>query len=698
MTQKNTSSTKTNTKEKRKKVKDTTVDWREVARLMIMSRGIDEIQETELAPQGKVNYQFSSKGHELAQILLGLELTHPHDAATVYYRSRPFMLAAGLSAHEAFAGDLARSESPSDGRDVGVVFSLVPRNGVTVLPSSGDVGAQYTPAAGWAQAITYYQRELMNKEWKGAIAVALGGDGSVATNGFWSALTIATTLELPMLFFIEDNGYGISVPRAMQSPGGDISKNLASFNNLHIISGSGTKPAESSRLVKEAVDYVRTGKGTCLIRLDVPRLTGHTFGEDQSAYKSKGQLDEEKSRDPLVAIRNHLGDSKLWKSISEEVNKELRNSLGKAEKQAHPVLGSALEDIFSKGPHNAKVPSDLHKPELDFKVEAEKSGARINLSEAIRKTMEVELASNPRLVIFGEDVGIRGGVHRVTLDLQHQFGESRVFDTSLSEEGIIGRATGMALAGLTPLPEIQFRKYADPATEQINDLGWLRWRTAGKFAAPVVIRIPVGHSKKTGDPWHSVSAEAIYAHSLGWRVAMPSNAADAVGLLRSALRGQDPTIFLEHRALLDSPPGRRPYPGDEYGLPFGKAEIAHAGDQVSVISWGEMLYRCLEAAKPFGDAVEVIDLRTIIPWDEEAVLTSVRKTGKCLIAHEDTITAGFGAEISATVAAKAFTFLDAPVERVATPDIPIPYNIPLMGTVIPSVEILREKIEGLLAW
>lgn len=692
------SATKARSKAKKSAPKSAAVDWQTVARLMLISRGIDEIQEKELAPQGKVNYQFSAKGHELAQILLGLELTDAHDAATVYYRSRPFMLAAGFTPQEAFAADMALSHSPSEGRDVGVVFSMPPRNGVTVLPSSGDVGAQYSPAAGWAQAITYYQRELKEKDWKGAIAVALGGDGSVATNGFWSALTIATTLELPMLFFIEDNGFGISVPSAMQTPGGDISENLASFKNLHIISGSGTDPGESSRLIKDAVDYVRAGKGACLIRLDVPRLTGHTFGEDQSAYKSRKQLAEEKKRDPLLAMRTHLEGELDWQALSDEVDAELRQQLKEAEKQPSPAPDSALKYIFSEGTHQAEVPPALNKPKLDLSHAPAKDGARINLSEAIRRTMEVELKSNPRLIVFGEDVGIRGGVHRVTLNLQHEFGESRVFDTSLSEEGIIGRATGMALAGLTPLPEIQFRKYADPATEQINDLGWIRWRTAGKFAAPVVVRIPVGHSKKTGDPWHSVTAEAIYAHSLGWRVAMPSNAADAVGLLRNALRGQDPTLFLEHRALLDSPPGRRPYPGDEYALDFGKAEVIQPGKQLSVISWGEMLHRCLEAAKLFEDAVEVIDLRTIIPWDKEAVLASVRKTGKCLIAHEDTMTAGFGAEISATIADEAFTFLDAPVARVASPDIPIPYNIPLMKTVIPSVEMLREKMEALLAW
>jgi 2-oxoisovalerate dehydrogenase E1 component len=683
---------------RKKNIKKEGPDWEQVARLMILSREIDEIQESDLAPKGKVNYQFSSKGHELAQILLGLQLNHPHDAATVYYRSRPFMLAAGLTAQEAFAGDMARTNSPSEGRDVGVVFSMAPRHGVTVLPSSGDVGAQYTPAAGWAQSIRYYQEELKDKEWDGAIAVALGGDGSVATSGFWSALSIATTLELPMLFFIEDNGYGISVPKELQTPGGDISENLASFKNLKLFSGNGTEPEESAALIKEAVDYVRAGKGTCLIRLEVPRLTGHTFGEDQSAYKSDKQMAEERKRDPLLAMRNHLSDSKDWSAIRKDVKKSVQKALEEAENMPEPALDSALDHLFANGEHRALVPPSLEKAEIKLGLEAARDGARINLSEAIRRTMEVEMKSNPRLLIFGEDVGIRGGVHRVTLDLQSKFGEKRVFDTSLSEEGIIGRATGMALAGLSPVPEIQFRKYADPATEQINDLGWLRWRTAGKFAAPVVVRIPVGHSKKTGDPWHSVSAEAIYAHSLGWRIAMPSNAADAVGLLRSALRGQDPTLFLEHRALLDSPPGRRPYPGDDYAIEFGRGEVVQSGERLTIVSWGEMLYRCTEAAESFGKDVEIIDLRSIIPWDKKLVLSSVRKTGKCLIAHEDAITGGFGAEISASIAQEVFEYLDAPVQRVASADVPIPYNIGLMGTVIPGVNRLKESIEALLAW
>jgi 2-oxoisovalerate dehydrogenase E1 component len=308
------------------------------------------------------------------------------------------------------------------------------------------------------------------------------------------------------------------------------------------------------------------------------------------------------------------------------------------------------------------------------------------------------MAINPRLLVFGEDVGVKGGVHGATLDMQARFGAARVFDTSLSEEGIIGRSVGMALAGLLPVPEIQFRKYADPAHEQISDLGTLRWRTGNKFAAPVVVRVPVGFGKKTGDPWHSVTGEAVYAHTLGWRIAFPSNAADAAGLLRTALRGDDPTFFFEHRALLDTGEGRRPYPGDEYCLPFGAAAALTQGNELTLVTWGAMTPRCLKAVKDYLGRVCVLDLRTIIPWDKETVLESVRTTGKVLIVHEDSLTNGFGAEIAATIAAEAFSDLDAPVERLTTPDIPIPFNIPLMEAVVPSVEKIRAKVSELLAY
>jgi 2-oxoisovalerate dehydrogenase E1 component len=670
--------------------------WLTVAKLVLTSRKIDEIEENELVPQGKIAYQFSSKGHELSQVLLSLSLRHQHDGSTVYYRSRPFMLANGFTPREAFAADFSLTGSPSEGRDVGVVYSLPPREGATVLPSSGAVGAQYTPAAGWAQAIHYYQNELNDKSWKNSIAVALGGDGSVATSGFWSALTIATTQSLPMLFFIEDNGVAISVPRSFQTPGKNIAENLSSFTNLHILQGSGTNPSEANELIQSAVGYVRSNQKPCLIRLDVPRLMGHTYGEDQRAYKDKAQLEEEQSRDPIIALKSFLPNID-WKSLESEIDKYVRAELAIALNEPAPDPKSVDMHLFETDQSQLVPPIDSNKLVPNFNILAD-DGSRINFSESVRKTIASELSANPKLMVFGEDVGIRGGVHRVTVDLQAKFGENRVFDTSLSEEGIIGRATGLALAGLRPLPEIQFRKYTDPATEQINDAGWIRWRTAGKFGAPTVIRIPIGYSKKTGDPWHSVSGEAIFAHSLGWRIAIPSNAVDAAGLLRTALRENDPSFFLEHRALLDTPNGRAPYPGDEYCLPFGKAKVVQDGSDLTIVTWGEMVHRCIQASRKFEGSVEIIDLRTIIPWDKELVLQSLAKTNRCLIAHEDAITGGFGGEIAAALGEEAFTNLDAPIQRIATKDLPIPYNDAMMEEVIPSIGKIALKIEGLLNW
>jgi 2-oxoisovalerate dehydrogenase E1 component len=312
--------------------------------------------------------------------------------------------------------------------------------------------------------------------------------------------------------------------------------------------------------------------------------------------------------------------------------------------------------------------------------------------------LDVELVVNPRLLVFGEDVGEKGGVHTVTMGLTTKHGECRVFDTSLSEEGIIGRSVGMALAGLVPVPEIQFRKYADPAMEQLHNCGTIRWRTANHFAAPMVVRIPLGFGRKIGDPWHSVSDEAMYAHSVGWQVLMPSNAEDAVGLLRTALRGNDPVIFFEHRALLDATWARRPYPGDDYMLPLGKARLLSSGDDLTVVTWGAMVERCEAAVQQLGAAVDLLDLRTVMPWDKEAVLASVCKTSKVLIVHEDIGPVGFGAEIAATIAQEAFMDLDGPVERLATPAVPVPFNVGLMHILVPTIEAIRERMERLLAF
>ena len=679
------------------------LDWKRIAASLLLSRALDRREEEVLVPAGLITYQFSSRGHDLAQIILGEMITHPHDAAALYYRSRPFVLTQGLTPAEALKSTMGREGGISDGRDIGVVHNLPRRERGTVLPTSGDVGAQFTPAVGWAQAIRYRAEVMGEESWRGAIAVALAGDAACATNGFWAALTIATTLKLPYLFFVEDNGYGISVTGDLQTPGGSIAENLKSFNDITVVSGSGTDPEETSRLIIDAVASIRAGNGPVLLHLTIPRLCGHSFADNQS-YKSAEQVAAEKANDPLPRLKAYLEakglvTAKEWGALEEEAERIVDAAEAEARAAGTPPLERTHDNVFHTDGSPQATGGLL--PELGDEAMRSRAGTetatpegpRMNLIDAVRRTLESELASNDRLLVFGEDVGMKGGVHGATVGMQIKFGPERVFDTSLNEEGIIGRAVGMAMAGLMPVPEIQFRKYADPAHEQISDCGTIRWRTANNFAAPLVVRMPVGFGKKTGDPWHSVSGEAIYAHLVGWRIAIPSNAQDAVGLLRTALRGNDPTMFFEHRALLDTREGRRPWPGDEFMVPFGKAEIVRSGSVLTIVTWGEMVHKSLEAVERSGKDVEVIDLRTIVPWDRERVLESVRKTSRCIIVHEDAMTCGFGAEIGATIAQQAFSFLDAPVERLAPDDIPIPYNLELMDHVVPSVERIAAAIE-----
>jgi len=681
------------------------VDWRQIVKWLLTSRVLDDLEESKLYPQKKINYQFSARGHDLSQILLGALLTHPHDGVGAYYRCRPFLLTQGLSIEDSLAASLARSGSFSDGRDIGAVCNLPSQGRATVLPMAGEVGSQFTPCAGWAQALVYRREILKEHSYEGAIAVALGGEGSVATNGFWSALTIATTLRLPLLFYIEDNGYSLSVPGDRQTPGGDIAKNLASFTDLHVLDGDGTDPAQACELLDSAVRFARSGKGPALLRLTVPRLSGHS-GQDTQAYKSPEFVEEEKTRDPLGKLYQFLVPTLLsereWQELEHTVQQEVESGLHAALDRPAPEPNAITRYVFEEtNPdgsralqrvgglavegHAFPAATDVCQPEP----------TRINMLTAIRRTLEVELRTNPKVLVFGEDVGPKGGVHGATMGLHDMFGEARVFDTSLSEEGIAGRAVGMALAGLMPVAEIQFRKYADACTEQLSNCGTIRWRTANRFAAPIVLRLPGGFAK-CGDPWHSVCNEVQWLHAFGWQVAFPSNAEDAVGLLRAAMRSNNPTIFFEHRNLLDNSWARRPYPGDQYLLPFGKAKLIRQGDALTIVTWGAMIQRCELAAEQTETSAEIIDLRTLCPWGKEAVLASVRKTRRCLIVHEDTLTAGFGAEIAATVAREAFLSLDAPIERIATPDIPVAYNVELMNATIPCVEKIAVKIRELV--
>jgi 2-oxoisovalerate dehydrogenase E1 component len=683
------------------------VDWERIAYLVQVSRTLDRIEETRLVPQRQVLYQFSARGHELGQALLAQHLTQPHDAVGVYYRSRPLLLGLGLDLEDAAAAPLARVGSFSAGRDIGVVFNMPGSNGVTVLPSCGGVGAQYTPAAGWAQAIRYRAETLKDWSYARSIAVVHGGDASVATNGFWSALTLATTQNLPLLFYIEDNGFGISVSSELQTPGADIAANLAAFRNLIVLDGDGTQPQEAAELTARAVARVREERRPVLLRLTMPRLCGHS-AQDTQAYKSANVLALEREHDPLPRLQRFLVPSRLsdahWQALTRRAESDVEAAVIRALARPTPDASTLTRHVFCESePSGAPILQQQGGGAADGYVfapgraQATPERARINMLTAIRRTLDAELASNPRLLVFGEDVGRKGGVHGATLGLQEKYGGERVFDTSLSEEGIIGRAVGMALAGLVPVAEIQFRKYADPAAEQLNDCGTMRWRTCNRFAAPIVVRMPGGFFK-CGDPWHSQTNEVAFVHAIGWRVAMPSNAEDAVGLLRSAMRANDPTIFFEHRAMLDAAWARRPYPGDDFIVPFGRAKRLRAGSEITVVCWGAMVERCEQAAQESRVDAEVLDLRTVAPWDRTAVLDSVRKTHRCLIVHEDNLTAGFGAEIAAVLAAEAFADLDAPVQRLSMPDIPSPHSPYLLEAAVPSVAGIVRAIRDIASY
>jgi 2-oxoisovalerate dehydrogenase E1 component len=529
-----------------------TVDWKRALRTSFLSRALDRLEESRRVPERKVLYQFSARGQDLSQALLGQQLCGQRDAVAPDYRSRPLALALGLSAEDALASTMMRAEGMSAGRDIGVVMNMPNRDGPCMLPACGGVGTQYTPATGWAQSLVYRARVLGDAASTGCIAVAHGGDASTATNGFWASLNIATTERLPLLYVIEDNGYGISVPSAKQTPGGDIAANLASFRHLRIFTGDGSRPDAAARLIESAVAAVRSGEGPVFLRLTVPRLSGHS-GQDTQAYKSAEEIAAEQARDPLLVLRRQLVPTLLteteWKALESEAEQAAQAALAAVESRPQVFPEAVTKYAFSERRADGSIERQRQGGLLAEGIapaagdaRPRPDGPRINMLTAIRRTLEHELATNPRILVFGEDVGRKGGVHAATLGLQERFGEDRVFDTSLSEEGIIGRAVGMALAGLMPVPEIQFRKYAEPAAEQLHDCGTMRWRTANRFAAPMVVRMPGGFFK-CGDPWHSQCNEVQFLHAIGWQLVMPSNAGDAVGLLRTALRGNDPVIF-----------------------------------------------------------------------------------------------------------------------------------------------------------
>ena len=665
----------------------------------LISRAMDDLEVTkEYRPnpdkplEGRLKFQFGAKGHEIPQLIAAALLNHPHDGATVYYRSRPLMLGVGLSPWEAFASNMHKLEGVSGGRDIGVVFNHKQPGGVTVLPASGDVGAQFTPAIGWAQAVHYRATELGQDEYAGAVALAHAGDGATATNGFWSALNIAAPRKLPYILLIEDNQYALSVPWRYQTAAPNIAENLSGFRDLRIQSVEGSAIMDLYRAVHSAISAARAGEGAQLLHVRVPRLTGHNW-QDPAAYKSAEEKESDLSRDPLTRLITHLTEQYGVSPAHIEAMRE----------QAAQFAREQAEAAWTEG--TEPQGSDAHRfvfadPRPASPTHPVTEGPRLTMQQSIKQTLEDEMSRDPSILVFGEDVGAFGGVHRVTQGLQARFGEARCFDTSLNEEGIIGRSVGMALNGLRPVPEIQFRKYADPAHEQITDAGSLRWRTHGRFGGPIVLRIPVGYQLMGGDPWHAVCGEAVFAHLPGWQIAYPSNAADTVGLLRTALRGDDPVVFLEHRLLYRLREANRPYPGPDYALPFGQAATIREGNDALIVTWGDTVYRAREAAdavaQSTGAQTRILDLRTIVPWDREAVMSAAKEIGRILIVHEDTITCGFGAEIAAQIADEAFAYLDAPVKRVACADIPSPTHHNLFNAVMPTAEKIKVALEELV--
>jgi 2-oxoisovalerate dehydrogenase E1 component len=527
----------------------------------------------------------------------------------------------------------------------------------------------------------------------GADALAHAGDAATATNGFWSALNIAAPRRLPYIMLIEDNQYALSVPWRYQTAAPSVEDNIANFQGLAIQSVEGGDIPALYAALYGAITGARQGAGAQLVHVRVPRLTGHNW-QDPAAYKSAEEKEADAHRDPLPRLVAYLQEQHGVPAETINALREQATAVARAQAEAawttghDPGPGDALTHLFA--PAHPVPPT----PPVT-------GGARLTMQQAIRQTLEDEMLRDPTILLFGEDVGAFGGVHRVSDGLQTRFGEARVFDTSLNEEGIVGRSVGLALNGLRPVPEIQFRKYADPAHEQITDAGSLRWRTHGRFGGPMVLRIPVGYQLMGGDPWHAVCGEAVFAHLPGWQIAYPATALDAVGLLRTALRGDNPVMFLEHRLLYRYREANAPYPGPDYQVPFGQARLVREGRDAVILCWGESVYRAREAAEALaaeGHDPAILDLRTIVPWDEEAVFAAVRRTGKVLIVHEDTRTCGFGAELAARISEEVFEYLDAPIRRLATADVPSPCHDTLFDAVMPTTAKVQAALAELLRY
>ncbi len=680
-------------------------------RWMLTSREIDDA-EVRLQRQGKVFFEISTTGHEAVQAAAGL-LLHPGvDWFYPYYRDRTLVLALGISPYEMFLHSMGRREDPcSGGRQMSCHWGSARLH---IVSQSSPTGTQYLQAVGSAEAGKIARAMPRCDDRPSSSSYELvyvsGGEGSTSEGEFYESLNSALVRNLPVLYLIQDNKYAISVPVEVQTPGASISKVVKSFPGLHVSEVNGLDPVASYRVLRRAVKHLRQGKGPALVHAHVIRPRSHSNSDDERLYKPPAERAVEESLDPLRNFETFLTTEGLataeeLRTVRQEVLAELADALRRAEAVPAPAAETALQHLFS--PDEVVTVETTPTPATAPAVLSPEEGtSELTMVEVINRTLHEEMERDPRVVVFGQDVAEvsrseyldqvkgKGGVFKVTQGLQRKFGDVRVFNAPIAEANIVGRAVGMAVRGLKPVVEIQFFDYIWPAMMQIrNELALMRWRSNGAWAAPVVIRTPIGGYVRGGAVYHSQTGESIFCHCPGLRVVLPSNAADACGLLRTAIRSSDPVLFLEHKHLYRQSYNRGFLLAADYVIPFGKARTARAGRDLTVVTYGSLVHKSLVAADELarqGVEVEVIDLRSLQPFDFAAVAESVRRTSRVVVASEESESFGVAAEVAARIAGDLFDVLDAPVARVGSLDIPVGYNPTLEEFTLPQVSDLVE--------
>jgi 2-oxoisovalerate dehydrogenase E1 component len=689
-------------------------------RTMYLSRKLDD-REIQLKRQNKIYFQISSAGHEAVTAAAGLLLRPGVDWIYPYYRDRALCLMLGVTPLETLLQAVGAKDDPSSGgRQMPSHWGHPDWN---IVSKSSCTGTQFVQAVGAAEATLYYsQHPKALAEAKKAplgeyvsfdrdeIVYVSSGDGATSEGEFWESLNAACAKKLPLFYLIEDNGYAISVPVEVQTAGGSISKLVNRFPGLHVAECDGTDPLESYAVCKEAMEHCRERRGPALVHAQVTRPYSHSLSDDEKLYKSQEEREVEAHRDPLskfslFLVREGVLDQKQIEELEAQVDREVRDAADEALAAAEPTIDSIRVNIYS--------------PEVDpaaaaWEVQPKFHGAPKTMVEMVAATLSDEMGRDDRITVFGEDVADasreenlkhvkgKGGVFKATAGLQRKYGADRVFNTPLAEASIVGRAIGMATRGLKPVAEIQFFDYIWPAMMQIRDeLCVMRWRSSGGFKAPAVIRVAIGGYLTGGAVYHSQSGESIFSHCPGLRVVMPSTALDVAGLLRTAIRSDDPVMFLEHKHLYRQPYNRSEYPGADYTVPFGKARVGKEGTAVSIITYGAVVHRAEVAAAQLqreGISVEIIDLRSLSPYDWEAIATTVRKTHRVIVAYEDMLSWGYGAELAARIADELFDELDAPVKRVAAMDVFCAYHPKLEDVILPQVSHINAAVKQILTY